>query len=194
MLCNDCHGIPLDSITTKRETQEHSNNLIWEFIGKHHKHSDQSSNLLSIQTVSSFFMLTNQVAATKCVQACRRGQEVELFFRPSVRMEKKCDLSDFDCRVTVGARKGGLSISTTADHLGFSPTTVSRVCREWCEKQKNTSSEQQFCQRKRVVNDRGQRRRARLVRKETVTQITTHYNSGMQKSKPLSGWATAAEY
>ena len=34
---------------------------------------------------------------------------------------------------------------------------------------------------------RGQRRRARLVqadRKVTVTQITTHYNSGMQKSIP----------
>ena len=39
---------------------------------------------------------------------------------------------------------------------------VSRVCREWCEKLK-TSSEQQFCRQKRVVNERGQRRRARLV-------------------------------
>ena len=48
-----------------------------------------------------------------------------------------------------------------------------------------TSSEQQFCRQKRLVNERGQRRRARLVkadRKVTVTQITTHYNSGMQKS------------
>ena len=36
-----------------------------------------------------------------------------------------------------------------------------------------------------LVNERGQRRRARLVeadRKVTVTQITTRYNSGMQKS------------
>ena len=35
------------------------------------------------------------------------------------------------------------------------------------------------------VNERGQRRRARLVeadRKVTVTQITTHYNGDMQKS------------
>ena len=52
-------------------------------------------------------------------------------------------------------------------------------------KTKKTSSEQQFCGQKRLVNERGQRRRARLVkadRKVTVTQITTHYNSGMQKS------------
>ena len=76
-------------------------------------------------------------------KACRRGQEVQLFFRPNVRMGKKCDLSDFDHGMIVGARQGGLSISETADLLGFC-TTVSRVCREWCEKLK-TSSEQQFC-------------------------------------------------
>ena len=40
----------------------------------------------------------------------------------------------------VGARQGGLSISETADLLGFSHTTVSRVCREWCEKQKHPVS------------------------------------------------------
>ena len=113
-----------------------------------------------------------------------QGQEVQLFFRPNVRMGKKCDLSDFDRGMIVGARQGGLSISETADLLGFSRTTVSRVCREWCEKQK-TSSEQQFCGQQNLVNERGQRRRARLVeadRKVTVMQITMHYNSGMQKS------------
>ena len=55
----------------------------------------------------------------------------------------------------VGARRGALSISENADLLGFSPTTVSKVCREWCEKQK-TFSEQQFCGQKRVVNGRDQ--------------------------------------
>ena len=99
-------------------------------------------------------------------------------------MGKKCDLSDFDHGMIVGARQGGLSISETADLLGFSRTTVSRVCREWCEKKKHpvsSSSAGQKC----LVNERGQRRRARLVkadRKVTVMQITTHYNSGMQKS------------
>ena len=36
----------------------------------------------------------------------------------------------------VGARQGGLSISETADLLGFLHTTASIVCREWCKKQK----------------------------------------------------------
>ena len=56
-------------------------------------------------------------------------------FRPNVRMEKKCDLSDFDHGMIVGARQGGLSITETADLLGFSHRTVARVCREWCKKQ-----------------------------------------------------------
>ena len=47
-------------------------------------------------------------------------------------------------------------------------------------KTKKTSNEQQFCGKKCLVKERGQWRRARLV--EAVTQITTHYNSGMQKS------------
>ena len=101
----------------------------------------------------------------------------------------------------VGARQGGLNISETLNLLGFSCTTVSRVCREWCKKQK-TSSEQQFCGQEHIDNEGGQRRRARLVeadRKVTEMQITTHYNSGMQKSisenlsNPLSGLATATE-
>ena len=62
-------------------------------------------------------------------------------FRPNVRMGKKCDLSEFDRGMIVGARQGDLSISETAILLRFSCTTVSRVCREWCEKLK-TSSEQ----------------------------------------------------
>ena len=44
-------------------------------------------------------------------------------------MGKKCDLSDFDRGMIVGARQGGLSISETADLLGFSCTTGSRVGR-----------------------------------------------------------------
>ena len=45
---------------------------------------------------------------------------------------------------------------------------------------KKTSSEQQFCGQKLLVTERGERRRVKAGRK--VTQITTHYNSGMQKS------------
>ncbi|XP_051561768.1 prothymosin alpha-A-like isoform X1 [Myxocyprinus asiaticus] len=70
-------------------------------------------------------------------------------------MGKKCDLSDFERGMIVGARRAGLSISVTADLLGFSRTTVSRVY--------STSSEPQFCGRKRL-DERGQQRMARLVR------------------------------
>ncbi len=42
-------------------------------------------------------------------------------------MGKKGDLSDFERGMVVGARRAGLSISKTADLLGFSRTTISRV-------------------------------------------------------------------
>ncbi len=92
-------------------------------------------------------------------------------------MGKKADLSDFELGMVVG-------ISTTADLLGFSRTTISRVYREWSEKEK-ISSERQMCGRKCLVDVRGQRRMGRLVRddrKATVTQITTCYNQGMQNT------------
>ena len=82
------------------------------------------------------------------------GLELQLMFTSTIRMGKKCDLSNFDCGMIIGARQGGLSISETADLLGFSCTKVTRVCREWCEKPK-PSSEQQFCRQKCLVNERG---------------------------------------
>ncbi len=86
--------------------------------------------------------------------------------------------------MVVGARRAGLSISKTADLLVFSRTTISRVYREWSEKEK-ISSEQQLCGWKCLVDVRGQKRMGRLVRddrKATVTQITTRSNQGMQNT------------
>ncbi len=42
-------------------------------------------------------------------------------------MGKKGDLSDFGHGMVVAARRAGLSISKTADLLGFSRTTISRL-------------------------------------------------------------------
>ena len=80
-------------------------------------------------------------------------------------MWKKEDLSDFGRGMVVGARPAALSISETADLLGFSHTTISGVYREWTEREK-ISSEPQVCGRKCPVDVRGQRRMGRLV---TVT-------------------------
>ena len=59
------------------------------------------------------------MAAAKCIKAGRHGQDVQLLFRPNVRMGKKCDLSDFNCGMIVDARRGGLSISETSDLLEY---------------------------------------------------------------------------
>ncbi len=42
-----------------------------------------------------------------------------LKFKLSIRMGKKGDLSYFESGMVVGARRAGLSISKTADLLGF---------------------------------------------------------------------------
>lgn len=53
---------------------------------------------------------------------------------------KMCDLRDFECGVIVGGRNAGSSVGEAADFLPFSHTTVSRVYRKWCNKQKSIQS------------------------------------------------------
>ncbi len=46
-------------------------------------------------------------------------------------MGKKVNLSNFERGMVVDVRRAGLSISKTADLLGFSRTINSKVYREW---------------------------------------------------------------
>ncbi len=66
----------------------------------------------------------------------------------------------------------------TADLLGFSTTTISRVYRERSKKYK-ILSERQLCERKCLVGVRGQRRMSRLVRDDRKATVT-RYNQDMQ--------------
>ncbi len=141
------------------------------------------------------------MAATQWIKASRCGEDDFLKFKPSIRMGKKRDLSDFERGLLVGARRAGLSISKTADLLGFSRTTISRVYKEWSEKE-IISSERQLCGRKCLVDVRGEWADwFRDDRKATVTQTNHSLQSRYaeyhlwtaQHVEPWSRWATAAE-
>lgn len=87
----------------------------------------------------------------------------------------------------VGARLVVRGISDT-DPLGLfidkSPSFIQNGTKNPKTKQ-NTSTEQQICRQNHLMDKRGQKRMARLIqpdRKTVVTQITSLYNRGEQKS------------
>ena len=76
-------------------------------------------------------------------------------FTSTISMGKTIDRG-----MIVGARQSGLSISETADLLGFSRTTVFNVCTEWCLNQKTSVN----CRQKCSVNESGHGRKAKVVK------------------------------
>lgn len=67
----------------------------------------------------------NHLAATRCIQACRRGEGDSLRSKVSIRMRNKGDWSDFERgeQVCWSRRTAGLSISQNTDLLVFCRTS-----------------------------------------------------------------------
>lgn len=59
----------------------------------------------------------NHAAAAQCIKLFRYRSLGSVHF--NIRIEEKCDLSDFDCIMAVGARKTDLTISETAQIQGL---------------------------------------------------------------------------
>ncbi|GBM91641.1 hypothetical protein AVEN_107749-1 [Araneus ventricosus] len=94
------------------------------------------------------------------------------------------DLSEFECGVIVGAREMGHSISEVAMKFGFSRATISRMYREYRESGK-ISNLRQRCGRKKIMQERGQRRLTRIIkrhRRAPLPQIAADFNAGSSTS------------
>ena len=104
----------------------------------------------------------NLVAATTCIKP---NQDVRLFFRPNVRMGKKCDLWPWnDCWCQTGWIE---YLRNCWSHRIFTHSSLQSLQRIGV-KNKKTSSEQQFCKHKCIFNKRRTSRLVKPDRKVTV--------------------------
>lgn len=147
----------------------------------------------SVQMVMVLMLIPNKSIKWQQLNVFRHKGIVKMSWwssNPSIWMTKKGDLSDTECGVVVGARQACLSISETADVLGFLWTTISwgyiELPKEKKKKKKKKNAmNSRFVSKKCHVDARGQGRMlaTRLdKRKATIIQITNHCKQGMKNS------------
>ncbi|GBN01329.1 hypothetical protein AVEN_24147-1 [Araneus ventricosus] len=94
-------------------------------------------------------------------------------------MGKAADISEFHRWQIVMARRLGTSITETARLEGCSRSAVVSTHAKWIN-EGDTSSRRQGVGRPRVIKEKGRWRLSRLVkqnRRQTVAQLTAHYNA-----------------
>ena len=107
--------------------------------------------------IHAIILIANRVAAVQ--NHADTGQELQIMFSSNIGMGKKFDWCDFDRGMIVGVRKGGLSISETADLWGFYARQNINHPVSSCSAGKNT------------VLMRGPRKMARLVKVSNANKI-----------------------
>ena len=95
------------------------------------------------QLVIANILSANHLAATKCLKACRHGLAV------SCCSEQISEWGRNVIKVALTMEWLFVSDRVVSVSQNLLISCVSKICREWCEK---TSSEQQFCGKKCVVN------------------------------------------
>jgi len=99
------------------------------------------------------------------------------------KMGKRKDLSEFDKGQIVMARRLGQSISKTAALVGCSRSAVVSIYQKW-SKEGTVVNRRQGHGRPRLIDARGERRLARVVRsnrRATVAQIAQEVNAGSDR-------------
>ncbi|GBM51958.1 hypothetical protein AVEN_194254-1 [Araneus ventricosus] len=95
-------------------------------------------------------------------------------------MGKAADISEFDRRQIVMARRLGTSITETARLVRCSRSDFVSIHAKWIN-DGDTSRRRQGISRPRVIKEKRRRRLSRLVkqnRRQTVAQLTAQYNAG----------------
>ena len=96
----------------------------------------------------------------------------------TIRMEKECDLSDFDRGMIVGAREGGLSISETADLLAFSSATSLGFAENGAKNQKRPVSSSSLGRNALLMKEvRGEGPDWSKLIERCISEQTTHQTS-----------------